>query len=1132
MFSQSNYDGPTNGFKNPNYNENYNLTAQAAKLGTYGHSDMKIDLYSGKPNINIPIYDTQIDGINLNISLNYDTSGVLVNQQASWVGQNWQLNAGGHITRIIRGASHDELDYSTPVIFPGYNNQFGDNWWGDDNRRRKMSGFFHQRSYIGLTGNDQHDLAKLIDKSNIHWPIRGGTVNPIDPYNYRDFEPDIFHFSFLGHSGFFFMDIDGNWNVHSDSNLKVEFDLNNDLVLPFTNMGFHNGTFPTYIGNRKWARKTIGRLTLKDDKGYTYIFGDNYLNNLELTIPNFFWQIASPAYASKWNLTKVVDPNGIEILNFNYETGHYKANMEMSFFRHASNAFSNSSNYYTPYQLPLTKYYQLPSSSFLKYNVAPYLRAEGSGVIPSYLTSITSNRIGLNIIFNRSVANTMNWANRYTTPNSQTYYGDHGNPFFDNQGNIFNFNFLHGYHITDYLHNETTPAGHSFPNPWNDMGIFGLRLEKLNSIIVKNVFNQDINNIIFNYDELPDIRLFLNKITNDNKAYKFEYNQGWALPKYLTTRKDPWGYFNNQDLGLLLPFGRELHTIFGDHPIFISSVSNNYLNKLPFLDLEQNKYSTNGTNASRVSWGTLNRIIWPTGGSTEFIFEPHSFQYKKNDFSASHNTLTSKQMGGGLRIKKIISDGIEKEFFYVFDQNEIFEPYSEQSSGILLFEPMYFLENKTVYYSITDPCSSCNNFTDININGVHLKRFNNFYNWASINPLNQKSNFFDGNVGYARVYEKSNEGYIQYDFTSYLDKPDLLPLYLFPEMNERETTKKIDRSIERGLLKQKKYYDNNFSLKKEELYEYDNQTLSKRFPEIKTFSGWLFDASPQKVTSSASFYDIIYNKRKVIKTITKEYYQSGIVEKENNYNYRNHKLFDHLQLASKDSDLWLSQHTFKIDNLNNYATTYKYPFDYTNQNLLTNKNILDTPLEIVNFKNNHVLFTQINELSKDANTSQLIKLKKTSEFKHNLTSAQSEVFYDLYDQKGNLLQYHNNNSKYTTFIFAYNQTLPVAKIENIAYASIPSSLITAIQTATDSPTSTETQVLTALNALRTSTDTNLQNAMITTYTYKPLIGISTVTDPKGDTQTYIYDDFNRLKEVRDKDNNILSENQYHYRTPN
>jgi YD repeat-containing protein len=93
-------------------------------------------------------------------------------------------------------------------------------------------------------------------------------------------------------------------------------------------------------------------------------------------------------------------------------------------------------------------------------------------------------------------------------------------------------------------------------------------------------------------------------------------------------------------------------------------------------------------------------------------------------------------------------------------------------------------------------------------------------------------------------------------------------------------------------------------------------------------------------------------------------------------------------------------------------------------------------------------------------------------------------------------------------------------------------LITAIQTATDSPNSNEAQVIDALNALRTSTDANLQKAMITTYTYNPLIGISTVTDPKGDTQTYHYDEFNRLQFVKDSEDNILSENAYHYRTPN
>jgi hypothetical protein len=53
--------------------------------------------------------------------------------------------------------------------------------------------------------------------------------------------------------------------------------------------------------------------------------------------------------------------------------------------------------------------------------------------------------------------------------------------------------------------------------------------------------------------------------------------------------------------------------------------------------------------------------------------------------------------------------------------------------------------------------------------------------------------------------------------------------------------------------------------------------------------------------------------------------------------------------------------------------------------------------------------------------------------------------------------------------------------------------------------------------------------MITTITYKPSIGISTITDPKEDVITYHYDGFNRLEFVKDKNNNILSENKYHYK---
>lgn len=70
---------------------------------------------------------------------------------------------------------------------------------------------------------------------------------------------------------------------------------------------------------------------------------------------------------------------------------------------------------------------------------------------------------------------------------------------------------------------------------------------------------------------------------------------------------------------------------------------------------------------------------------------------------------------------------------------------------------------------------------------------------------------------------------------------------------------------------------------------------------------------------------------------------------------------------------------------------------------------------------------------------------------------------------------------------------------------------------------TEAQLLTALKNLSSYLGKK------TTYTYKPFGGISTVTDEKGFITFYEYDDFNRLKQVKDKDGKILSENQYHYK---
>jgi len=68
----------------------------------------------------------------------------------------------------------------------------------------------------------------------------------------------------------------------------------------------------------------------------------------------------------------------------------------------------------------------------------------------------------------------------------------------------------------------------------------------------------------------------------------------------------------------------------------------------------------------------------------------------------------------------------------------------------------------------------------------------------------------------------------------------------------------------------------------------------------------------------------------------------------------------------------------------------------------------------------------------------------------------------------------------------------------------------------------EANLKTTLNGLRTT----FPNAFVTTYTYKPMVGISSITDENGKTATFEYDTFNRLSTVKDHIGNILKEYQY------
>jgi len=122
-----------------------------------------VNLHNGTANVNVPICN--LSGVN--VSLNYQTSGIKVQDVAGPVGLGWTLNAGGAITRTVKGKPDDDAT----------------NGWCGTNKR----------------GNDVATFINDQGNGNVQYLSNGD----------MDSEPDIFYFNVGGTSGKFVLTPEG-----------------------------------------------------------------------------------------------------------------------------------------------------------------------------------------------------------------------------------------------------------------------------------------------------------------------------------------------------------------------------------------------------------------------------------------------------------------------------------------------------------------------------------------------------------------------------------------------------------------------------------------------------------------------------------------------------------------------------------------------------------------------------------------------------------------------------------------------------------------------------------------------------------------------------------------------------------
>ncbi|MGN8055129.1 hypothetical protein ACTJKN_02575 [Pedobacter sp. 22163] len=601
------------------------------------------------------------------------------------------------------------------------------------------------------------------------------------------------------------------------------------------------------------------------------------------------------------------------------------------------------------------------------------------------------------------------------------------------------------------------------------------------------------------YRKLDQIKI-LDKNGNQVQHYGFEYNPSEYFP---VESRDYWGFRNSSTQTNLLP---DYYTNYNGGTLNVG----NGADRTPHPEYAMK--------------GVLKKIIYPTGGTTEFIYEGNKIL----------NGINNIVNGPGLRTKEIrfFSEGqlaSSKTFQYPEYGQTAFYP---TSNYLYRAEESRTLPNYRVY----KPGNDDNDY----YNFSYRKREFSSEVEAELQPLMDAGIFYptvteyvNGSTAVGKTVYGYEGGYIGFPSAVYppsagiyssggvvIQQDEFARHYYLPALI-------LNNSPRLGSVTQFKFNPaapDFFEEVSGTAYQYTMRN-GEPLKGLKIFK-YLF--YPQ------DYYTISYEQRGSVidgfptysyvnyEIPTGNYELTSVTEaldgisKVKNIIYNTHHLDSVTTSSSSTGDVIRTEKFYPFD----------YPLNVAMQSLLTKNRITG----IIESKVTNVTKNKIIDASRTNYFDWGNGIVEPSVIEGFSTTGGLEprVIIHGYDPSGKIKSVSRVKGPKISYLYGYKGDSPILEIANAEYGDVEAAIggeynVNYYRMSNPDKATVDALVGTLQGAL--------PKAQIKSFSYQPLYGMRSSTDVKGMSTYYDYDDFQRLKTLKDLEGNIIRQNDYHYKQP-